>query len=322
MKTLYRCLVLSLLWLPLSQTNAQTTFEFIPSELTPAEDGYFLSGITYDFDDNGTDEHIQGCPEVGGIDWEDYERRDPANVIYELHSESDSLESGFEYYNCMVMPVCNGKYAVDSVDLSTGYVQVRPLIDTSDVALELSYIQSPPMKNLVSIYVETSPDVSINTKRQIPYFIEISLDGGETYDSIINIVDHVGYQAGYSVTYDAETSVQLRDLQDISSGKNFVLRFTSNYDNIASPETGQYVKFHKIIITADEADAETGVLANDELDQSSFIIKNGFISIPEGEVSVYRISGQFVGRGNQVAVNKGLYIITTDSGLRKKIFIK
>lgn len=307
------------------RTYAQTEFSLISGDLVPHEEGFFRDGVTYDFNDDGLDETISGCP--GEFDFEDFERRDPFNVTYDLHNESGE-QQGFTYKNCMILSVCDAKYDSDlNPPLSHGYIQMRPGIDTSDVDLAYSYIESPEISNIVSITIETSPDVSIQTSRQIPYLIEYSKDGGETYDLDYYILDAVQSQEGYRVTYTPETNEIVEKMSSDSKTQNIKLRFITNPD---SPELGaqkgQYVKVHKITIVADSAFTETpdlGPLSSDQLLKEDPVkIRNRVVFVDEGSLRVYHLSGRLIGKGSEVQVNRGLYVVVTDKGFRKKILIQ
>lgn len=303
---------------------AQTEFELIGGDLIPHEDGFFLGGVTYDFNNDGHPDYISGCP--GDFDFEDYERRDPADVTYELHNESGE-QGGFTYKNCMILPVCDAKYPSElSPPLSHGFVQMRPGIDTSDVDLADSYIESPEISNLVSITMETSPDVSIQASRQIPYIIEYSIDGGETYDQDYFILDVVQSQEGYRVTYTPETNEVVEKMSADSKTQNIKLRFITNSDSPGlGTHKGQYVKVHKITIVADSAatDLPDLALSADQMVKEDPVkIRNSVVFVEKGSLSVYNLSGRLIGSGREVQVNRGLYVVVTDKGFRKKILMQ
>jgi hypothetical protein len=304
--------------------NAQTEFVLNAGDLIPHDDGYFLAGITYDFNKDGIEDFVNGCPT--DFDFEDYERRTPTlKTIYELHRES-GMQEGFTYKNCMLMPVCDQKY-VATLDpaLSFGYIQMRPLIDTTDLELSFSYIESPSIRNLQSITIETSPDVHIQAdKRQIPYNIEYSKDGGVSYVLDYFISDVVQADGGSRVTYTTENSADFTQIQADSKTQNIKLRFSANYDlaNLGAKK-GQYVKVHKISIVADEASTEVVPLTtNLPQIQNTIVFRNGAFSVEKGSLNVFTISGQLIGSGQSVAVVKGLYLVVANDGTRKKFFIQ
>ncbi|WP_258104701.1 hypothetical protein [Marinoscillum sp. MHG1-6] len=315
------------------QSFAQTTFELIPSEMTPESNGFYTAGLTFDFDGNGIPEYENGCPTVD-VDPEDYERRDPFNVTYDAHNENGE-QFGFTYRNAMILPDCDHKYIDDleQIDppVSHGFVQLRPNLDTSDVDVAYSYIQSPYLSNLVSVTFEISADISIQTSRQIPYQILYSKDSGETFVDNYYILEVITTRSGTRATFDNSDPDFAQMITD-SKSSNVMLRFTTNLDDPDLKEMkGQYLNVHKISIVADSSQAfenngggNEGPLGNIDNDLPAELkIQNGAISVQKGDIAVYRISGQFVGRGQSVSVGKGLFIVTSETlGIRKKIFIK
>lgn len=320
-----KLLLIGILIQSISEAYSQVEFTLQSSELIPHDEGFFLGGVSYDFNGDGLDEFINGCP--GDFDFEDYERRNPAEVTYDLHTESGE-QFGFTYKNCMILPVCEAKYPSElEPALSSGFIQMRPLIDTTDTDLMYSYILSPEISNLQSITMETSADVSIQPDRRlIPYNIEYSIDGGETFVQDYYISDVVAAQGGYRVTYDAETNEDFAQIQSDSKTKNVILRFVTNVDNSnLGAYKGQYVKVHKIVVVADSAMTTSGeiILSNaPTLLSDPILIRNGYASVESGTVTAYTISGQFIGSGDSVKLGKGLNVLTTNSGFRKKVFIK
>lgn len=303
--------------------QAQTEFKLNAAALIPQEQGFFLGGVSYDFNDDGLEDYINGCP--GDFDFEDYERRDPFHVIYDLHNETGT-QQGYTFKNCMILSKCDQKYeSTLEPAISKGFIQIRPLIDTSDVELKWSYILSPEIRNIRSITMETSPDVHIQPDRRlIPYNIEVSKDGGLTFSEDIYLSDVVQSDMGYRVTYDAESNEDFADIQSISKNFNVVLRFTSNYDESGlGAYKGQYVKIHQITIVADSAAYDIPVINSaDQITKDLLRVQNGKLSAINGPIKVYNLSGMYVGGGESVTVNKGLYIVMTSDLKKHKIFIR
>lgn len=317
---------------------AQTEFSFIASELTPHADGFYIGGQTYKWDRAPEAFLANGCPgeTINGreIDPEDYERRDPQNVTYELHNEQGE-QQGYTYVNGMILPDCNQKYISDEeqVDpqVATGFIQLHPSIDqntdeTKDKdSLKLSYIKSPLLSNLQSMTVETSADISIQPdRRYIPYLVEISLDSGLTWKLIPYIADEVSIRSGYRAIYD-ETNLDFKEMMDLSVQQNVMLRLITNFDDPdLEAYKGQYLNVHKIVILADSAKAPDPnvVLFNDDLIVNPIRVKNRRIFVDAGVLHVYSLSGQYYGGGQSVYVRPGLYVVTTEEGARKKISIQ
>ena len=317
--------------------NAQTEFTLVAGDMTPHDEGYFLSGFDYDLIGNdGVEEHYQGCPEDGGADWEDYERRyqyenrcgeiEGPCVFYDLHNETGE-QFGWQYKNAMIMPVCDQKYdPVLEPALSMGYIQLKPLVDTLDEDIKYSYILSPEISNLQSVTIEASPDIGIQADRRfVPYNIEYSTDGGLTFDDVNYVDDAVDDNGGVRKTYTADNNSYFKEIVNASKAGNIHLRFIGNLDNgDLGAYKGQYLKIHKITIVADSASSEPiDVVASSRLIKEDPIkIQNYTVSVEKGQVSVYTISGQFQGRGQSVEVCSGLYVLVTDSGFKKKVFIQ
>ena len=319
---------------------AQTEFTFTPSELDPHPEGFYIGGETYTWDGAPSEFFANGCPGevINGreIDPEDYERRDPFNVTYDLHNETGE-QQGFSYYNAMILPDCNQKYIGDEEQIdpqvATGFIQLHPSIDsnTDDVkdedSLKLSYIQSPLLSNLQSMTVETSADISIQQdRRYIPYLVEVSLDSGASWELIPYIQDEVSVRSGYRAVYD-ESNLDFKDMMDFSTEQNVMLRLISNFDDPdLEAYKGQYVNVHKITIMADSAKAadpvDETVLSSVNLEENPIKLEQRRIFIEEGKIHVYSFSGQYFGNGKSVTVTPGLFVVTTETGIRKKVLVR
>ena len=319
-----------LLALPFFYTaSGQTNFEFIGSEIEPLTGGFYKDGLTFDFDGNGSPEFEKGCPSAD-VDPEDYERRDPFNVIYDAHNESGT-QDGWSFKNVMILPDCDHKYINDAEPIdplvSHGFVQIRPLLDTSDVDLAPSYILSPLVRNVQSITIETSADISIIADtRYIPYVIEYSLDSGLTFVQQYYITDEVDVRSGNRETYDEEEPNFAQMMAD-SEDENIMIRVTTNLDDPNLEEfKGQYVNIHKITIVADSAaeeSTETVLQASrPKPSPSSIRVENGKVFVAKGTVSVFSLSGRLMGSGSNVSLRPGLYVAITDRGERQKILIR
>lgn len=309
---------------------AQTTFEFIGSEIEPLQEGFYMGGLTFDFNGDGTDEFENGCPSAN-VDPEDYERRDPFNVTYDAHNESGTY-LGWAFKNVMILPDCDQKYIDDETQIdplvSHGFVQLRPQIDTSNLDISESYIYSPYVRNLELITIETSADISIQQdKRYIPYLIEYSLDSGETFVQDYYIMGLVDIRGGTRKTYNEEYPNFAQMIAD-SESKNVLLRFAANFDDPGlGAYKGQYVNVHKIMIVADSASAEVPdesiiLSASQPLRWSSIFVKDNYICVEEGTVTVYSLSGRLIGTGKSVTVRSGLYVAVSSEGERRKILIR
>ncbi len=333
MKTNITISFLSIMLLSIG-AKAQTEFTLTASELEPHADGWYIGGITYDFFGNGQPVHGDGCPE-DDIDPETYERRNNPSM-YDAHNESGT-QQGFTYKNAMILPDCDTKYEDDlpeekiDPNVSHGFIQLRPQVDTADLDLKESYILSPLVSNLQSVTIETSVDISIQPDRRlIAYDVEISLDSGQTWEFNTYIPDEVDVRSGYRATYDSE-DVVFQDMMDFSTTQNVMLRFISYLDNPdLGAYKGQYVNVHKITVVADSAKVFDngggggGMLSVSEerFSNSSVLVNNQTISTRGvGQLSVYSFSGKLLARGTSVTMSPGLYIVVTDQQERRKVLI-
>ncbi|MEO9477066.1 MAG: hypothetical protein ABJG41_16090 [Cyclobacteriaceae bacterium] len=353
MKKIYSYFLLNLA--ALGFLSAQETFQFIGSEVEPLDEGFYVGGATYRWGSSPqspTEFLANGCPgeTINGyvIDPEDYERRyqstgtcednpDGICVSFDLHNET-GMHNGWSFMNVMILPDCNHKFYDDEIQIepqvSTGFVQLRPLLDTSAVSLQQSHIMSPYLRNVQSLVIEASADVSVRDSRQTPFFVEYSLDSGATFVQDFYIYSYVQTQSGTRLSYD-DSDPDFAQMMDDSEDKNIIFRITTNYDdNDLKKDKGQIINIHKIEIVADSAfidseepDPDPDPDPKDPLstlnpDKDDITITNGIISAGGIELTVYTISGRFVGRGEAVRAQKGLYIITTDTGIRRKILIQ
>jgi hypothetical protein len=291
---------------------AQDEIIFKPSELTPHEDGYYIAGFNRDKNGDGIPEFYNKCDD----EYED----DLSDGIYDPHvnHEETGEQQSFKYFNCLIMPTCVHKSDPITPPVDTGYIQMSACQFTGTDTAILSYIQSPPINNLVSIYLETSADVSINeSDRKIPYKIEYSKDFGTTWEKEY-IYDDVKDQGGYRVTYDSESSI-LQTMIDASKLSPIVLRIITNDRSQLKPYQGQFVKLHALKITGEIG--KTNIRRNFS-DDLNIQIRNLTIYSDES-VSVFNIMGQYIGTGMYIQVPaSGIYLVRTENGPVQKILVK
>lgn len=286
---------------------------FSPADLEPHEDGYYLSGVDLDLDDDGETEHYSQCDDA-------YEGSD---TIPQLNHQETGTQQNFDYMHCMIMPTCENKGTDIDPPVETGYIQMAPGQYLGTDSALVSSITSPEIINLESITLETSADVSINDNRKIPYFVEISTDGGETWIEDYYINDYVATQGGYRVTYDADNTDFPNDIEyfiEKSEETSIRIRILTNDVTVDRPNKGQYVKVHLFTIVAELA-PESGIsdLSNSEV---TFSVQERNIISSDGAVSVYTVLGSLIGSGQKVTVpEQGIYIVKTSDGLSKKVFI-
>ena len=136
-------------------TNLQAQQDIIldPAELIPADTGYYIGGVDKDKNNDGQDEHYNGCSDEYGD---------------ASHNESGE-QQGFTYNRCMIMPTCWPKNAVEDhslaeIDHAEGYIELTKSKYAGTDSASLGYIITPSIANLVSMTLETSPDVSSNDR--------------------------------------------------------------------------------------------------------------------------------------------------------------
>ncbi len=282
--------------------NAQDQLIFDPSLLTPSDSGYYILG--YD--------KLEGNPAVL-VHYDSC-----SNEFQESHHfESDTL-NGFYFQKGMVMPTCPSKNTPSQVSL--GYMQLGKSNDLGTENAKLCAITCPPVKNLVSLYLEVSPD---NTpipapdpnERHIYYYIEYSKDNGTTWQ-MNSIHDETLSKAGDKHTYDTLSAFPaFNEMKTASQAGPIVIRIYTDPQPTAYP---QRLRIHKIIITADKVSG----INSYNIDDDQFIIRGGVIIAKEGIVKVYNTVGQLIGTGTMVSVNDGIYIVKINNGRTHKVVIR
>lgn len=295
--------------------SAQEEIILNPAELTPHTDGYYVAGVYVDENNDGVLEFHNGC--------EDYYEDDVSDGFYDPHVNHAETgeQQGFTYHNCMIMPTCGHKSSPIDPPVATGYIQLHACMYSSpltDSAI-ISYIQTPPVKNLTSIYMETSSDVSINANRQIPYNIEYSKDNGTTWEAAY-LSDVVEAQGGYRVTYDGSVNLEIQEMIDASKVGPIVLRLITNDRKVPSPMQGQFVKVHSLKLTAEKISSVDKVNTDPRI---NYIIENHTIKANMGSVQVFNLAGQLIGSGTQVTVpHSGIYMVRLSDSSVQKVYIK
>lgn len=224
----------------------------------------------------------------------------------------------FSYFNCMIMPTCDAKSTPIEPPVATGYIQIHPCLYSYTDSAVYSYVQTPPVSNLISIYLETSSDVSINEKRHIPYFIEFSKDGGDTWENTY-VGDEVQEQGGYRVSYDGTVHSEILDMIDASKASPIVIRIITGDRGVEGAQQGQFVKLHSFKITAEKASS----IQNTQVSDLVLRIENRTIVSENSEIEVYNVMGQFIGTGNFVQVpGNGIYMVRSGNSPVQKILVK
>lgn len=303
--TILRSLAILLLGAMAFELSAQQEIILDPSALIPSDSGYYLGGVWKDENNDGVDEFYNGCTDYYGDS---------------QHFEADTQQD-FSYANCMVMPACWPKDAQEDNSLSNiehgeGYIQLTKSRYYGTDSAKLGYIISPPLRNLETMTLEVSPDVSSNDQRKIMFWIEYSTDLGETWEASY-IQEATDSKAGNTKEITGTFShFEWLDMKAASIEGPVLLRIMSR------PETESYqpqrVKVHWVEIVAD---LETGIRDVVPAGPVRISVYEGAVSAGE-ELRVYTISGQLAGYGKTVRIDQpGIYIVHTASGYTSKVFV-
>lgn len=295
------------------------TFTLVPSELDPAEDGYYEAGVDVDENNDGIMEHHEGCPEPGEDKWGDSD-----------HHESGT-QQGFTYHNAMIMPDCAGK-GTPPEGWTDGYIQLTKHKYFGTDSAEMGYIVTPAVTNLQSLEIKTGTDVSINNNRTIWMMIESSLDGGETWDEGFFIHQQLTNQGGDVHLYMANgESVGFNQIVADSEAGPVMLRITTypppGTEAGGNAPNGERLKIFGIEMVGTPAGSGGPITAvGDEFNVRPFfeIQNNSFVATAaKGKLFVYRITGEFLGSGENIQIpGRGLYVVRSAKGKAKKVFVE
>ncbi len=284
---------------------AQEDIILDPAELVPADTGYYEGGVEKDKNDDGIMEFYHECDDEYGD---------------ASHNES-SVQQGFTYNRCMIMPTCWPKDAIEdhtaNIEHPEGYIELTKTKYIGTDSAVMGYIISPPVKNLVSLTLEVSPDVSYKTN-PIYYQIEYSKDNGATWGDTL-IVTETQSKDGEEHVYD-KTDAEFQKMIDESKATSIVLRIMTKPqiqigDNIEY--ASQRLKIHYLTIVAERASSVRTPFA----DKPKIKVFDHMIYSENSKISVYNTLGQFMGSGNTVSVKSGIYIIRAENGTTQKILI-
>ena len=291
---------------------AQEEIIFSPADLIPHDEGYYISGVYVDENEDGIMEFHNQC--------DDYYEEDPQDP--QLNHVETGTQQDFTYIKCMIMPDCEPKSTPIDPPVQTGYIQIAPCYYMNTDSASISCILSPPLMNLVSYTLETSSDVSINDQRYIPYFLEYSTDNGVTWEASY-IQDYVAAQGGYRVTYDQEYSLSFEDMINASKETPIIIRLITNDVAVERPNKGQFVKVHHISIIAEKT-APAGVAEKEPTGPRTFFrIHDRTIIAVREPLRVFDICGQLVGAGLEITVPfSGIYLVRTLEGEARKVYIR
>ncbi|MBN2610001.1 MAG: hypothetical protein JXB00_00430 [Bacteroidales bacterium] len=284
-----------------SSLYAQDTLIFDPSLLTPSDTGYYVKG--YD--------KTEGTPPVV-VHYDSC-----SNEFQESHHfEADTLE-GFYFQNGMVMPTCPSKNTPSNVSL--GYMQLGKSMDLGTATEKLCALTFPPVQNLISIYLEVSPDNSPipapdPNERHIYFYVEYSKDNGDSWQ-VNKIHDETLDKAGDKHTYDAAGSFTVfNEMKTASETGPIVIRVFTDPQPGLNP---QRLRIHKAMVIADKVSSLTDYITDNEF----ITVLNGVIISKTGTVKVYNIHGQLIGSGDKVSVKNGIYIVASEDGRTQKVMV-
>jgi hypothetical protein len=317
MKSIYTHIFTSLMLLfACVSIIAQEEIIFSPADLIPHDDGYYVSGVWVDENEDGVMEFHNGCDDYyedepdGSPDW--------FYNPHENHAETGE-QQGFKYVNCMIMPTCEHKSEPIDPPVALGYIQLHACLWSNTDSAIISYIQTPPVSNLVSLTLETSSDVSINPSRSIPYNIEYSKDYGTTWEYTY-LSDHVLTQGGSRITYDGSIYYQFEEMMNASTESPIVLRIITNDRAVAGSEQGQFVKVHLLKLTADLVTSVNRVKTGQP---AKYQVRDLTITVVRSTLQVYNLTGQLIGSGTKVTVPySGIYIVRLTDMAVHKVYIK
>jgi hypothetical protein len=286
---------------------AQEDFILDPSQLVPADTGYYIEGVHKDKDQDGSDEFYNGCVDEYG----------DAN-----HNESD-IQQGFRYNRCMIMPTCYPKDAVSDpsaaeIDHAEGYIELTKTKYVGTDSAVMGYIVSPSIENLVSLALETSPDVSASDQRHIYFLIEYSKDNGENWENAY-IQDETTSKKGDLHEYSS-TNADFNKMITASQSGSIVLRVMTKPQIQIGDKieyASQRLKVHYLKIVGEKGSAVRSLI----VEKPELQIVNNTIYCENNTMKVYNTLGQFMGTGNSVAVKNGIYIVRFENGATRKILV-
>jgi hypothetical protein len=278
-------------------TSARTEeIKLEPSKLVPADTGYYIGGAWKDENKDGVKEWYNGCFDAYGD---------------ASHNETGT-QQGFYYHKCMIMPDCGSKSTQIDPPVTLGYIELTKTKYLGTDSAVMGYIVSPAIKNLVSLFMEASSDVSVQASRPIPYTVEYSKDAGITWE-LTYFLDNVATEGGYRVTYEKDgLFTEFNEMITASQAGPIKLRIMSGE---------QRVNIHLLIITAERADVS---VPNTHASKPVNLVRinNNTIEAISGSISVYNQMGQLITSGNTVTVKSGLYIVRSINGEVQKVVIE
>ncbi len=261
--------IIASLLLSTSFIKAQNYIEFEPYDLEPDEDGWFWSG---DWISDG---------------WNDSTFYDGCDMEYlDRHHWESGVQLDFTYNNTMIMPSCWPKNAEpDGVgsNVTQGYIQLGKTMYYGTDSATYAYVISPELKNLDSLSIQISPDVTYQEgRRVIQLDIDYSTDGGITWSADTDYPEYIILDATSKLgtTFhldenDEDWGANFGEFVDASESGSILIRFMST-DHSYESQQSQRIKIHNIKIYADEYNAPFTLSSeNSQGEITSEIIESG-----------------------------------------------
>ncbi|MFT2011592.1 hypothetical protein ACMA1I_23180 [Pontibacter sp. 13R65] len=291
--------------------NEEKEFFLNPKEIPPQEQGYMLTGVVKD------GKTFKGCGE--GDNGNGTEHNAP------IHNENGA-QGGFTFEHVSIMtPNCNGKGTPDP-GFPTGYIQLREFaewqayVDEIEGEYTISNITSGQVTNIKSLTILAGSDVSINANRSVVFGVEVSEDGGETWEYYMQQI--LRDQGGRTYEYTAGgDNPNFNAIATLSQEKPIMIRIIPWKGTLSQDNRGQRLKVHGVKLVATEAvtSSREEIAKNEPFFE---IEKNSFIAKKEA-LKVYNMVGALVGAGKNVTVpGSGLYIVRSENGLSRKVFLQ
>lgn len=285
--------------------DAQGQVVLDPSTMVPADTGYYIQGVWKDNNNDDVDEFYNGCTdEYGDSD----------------HRENGE-QQGFTYNKSMIMPDCWPKDAIDDhsqagIEHAEGYIQLTKSKYPGTDSATLGYIICPPIKNLTSLSLEVSPDVTRTSSRPIDWWIEYSKDLGDTWENtyLQDGILESDKKYGEEHFYDGSKFLEFEEMKEASKTTAIVLRIMSR--PLIDGYTSQRLKVHYITLNGESVSVRKVTEESENIR-----VLNNVISVEKGSIEVFSLLGQFMGSGNSVTVKSGIYIVRFESGLTQKILV-
>jgi ASC-1-like (ASCH) protein len=288
----------------------ETNIILDPATLTPADTGYYIGGVEKDKNGDLIDEFYNGCEDEYG----DSEHRESGK------------QQGFTYNKCMIMPTCWPKDLINDstkavTDYAKGYIQLTKTKYIGTDSASMGYIITPSLKNLVSMDLVISPDVTPATKKHIYYWIEYSKDNGVTWEDTKIVDEFLNEDKKYDELHVYNNTItEFQEMISASEQGAIVLRIMTK-PQIQIGETIDYyaqrLKVHYIHIKGEYGNS----INNTYMEIPIVKVFDNIISCEDSEITVFNTLGQYMGSGNYISVNQGIYIVQFENGLTQKILV-